>query len=151
MRTPLAALLLALSAAVSGCESAAPAIKAATSNAQSLFGDWALAQLGGKDVASLVPEGGKTPNLAIANDGRISGSTGVNNIMSSLDLGKLAKGDFSLTPVASTMMAGSPEAMSLESSFLKALGEVKNFNLDGNALNLTNGKETLLKFLRAGS
>lgn len=132
------------------CEATKQALTSAP-DVSKLFGNWNLSQLGGKEIASMIPSGGTTPTLSIAKDGGISGTGGVNRIMSSVDLDKLASGEFSMRPAASTMMAGNQQAMDLEANYLKTLHQVTNFRLDGNTLSLTNGKETLLKFLRAGS
>ena len=115
-----------------------------------LSGDWVLKQLGGKDVASMLGQNGRPPTMSFANDGRVSGFSGVNRYTSTIDVDRLAKNGFKLDGIASTRMAGPPEAMDLESKFTQALQEATGFKLDGSNLNLTKGTETLLKFARGG-
>jgi heat shock protein HslJ len=120
----------------------------ANSAIKGLTGDWNLSKLGGVDVGSLLPAGAKVPSLNFAQDGKVSGFSGVNRLASSLDLGKLAKGEFSMAPAASTRMAGPPESMKVEDQFLAALGKATGYKLDGNSLSLTDKAGELLKFVR---
>lgn len=105
---------------------------------KTLTGDWNLQSIGGEDISKIVPAKmlRSKPGLSIAKDGRIGGFGGVNRIMSQLDLEGLTRGEFKLTPVASTMMAGPSEAMTLEQRFTSALGQVRAFALNGDNLTL---------------
>lgn len=114
-------------------------------------GEWVLDKLGGKDVASMLGMGGQKPSLSFGNDGSISGFGGVNKLMGSFDPKDLLSGKIDLSKLASTKMAGPPEAMNLESAFTSALSKVTGFNFDkSGGLNLTDGKETLMSFVRGG-
>lgn len=114
-------------------------------------GEWVLDKLGGKDVASMLGMGGQKPSLSFGNDGSISGFGGVNKLMGSFDPKDLLSGKIDLSKLASTKMAGPPEAMNLESAFTSALSKVSGFNFDkSGGLNLTDGKETLMSFVRGG-
>lgn len=93
------------------------------------------------------PEG-KLPSLSFASDGKVSGFTGVNRLTSSLDPARLAKGDFSLAPAATTRMAGAPQAMSVESQFTSLLHQATQFKLDGNKLSLLDKGNELLGFVK---
>lgn len=115
-----------------------------------LFGDWTLTQLDGREFSKAALVGGNAPpTLSITPGGEVSGFGGVNRLTSSLDPSMLTSGDFSLAPIACTMMAGNPDAMSLESEYLVALGRVRRFSLDGDALSLTSDGKTLLKYVRS--
>lgn len=151
-RTSLLRILCLAAASVmvfpnAGCESGGKALSMVDS-AKSIFGNWNLDSLMGQAVPML--GGGRKPSISIGEDGSVSGMSGVNRFSSSLDLDKLMKGEFAMKPAASTKMAGAPEAMNLEDQFLQALQQVTGFNVDGDTLSLTNGAETLMKFLRTG-
>jgi heat shock protein HslJ len=117
--------------------------------AEKLVGNWAMSQLGGTDIAKLLPGGMKVPSLSFAKDGGVTGFTGINNLSSKLDLASLAKGEFNLTPATMTKMAGSGPAANVENLFTDALSKVKSFNLSGDNLSLGNGVETLMKFAKS--
>ena len=106
--------------------------------AKALVGDWNLQSIGGDDISKIVPKGmmRDKPGLSIAKDGRVGGFGGVNRLMSKLDLEALTKGEFKLAPVASTMMAGPSEAMTLEQRFTAALNQTRGFALNGDNLTL---------------
>lgn len=120
----------------------------ATSSIKSLVGDWDLTKLSGVDISSLLPQGSKVPSLSFLDDGKVSGSTGVNRLTSSLDLSKLAKGDFSLAPAATTRMAGSPQAMTVEQQFTSLLSQANQFKVSGNNLTLLDKGKELLGFVK---
>lgn len=133
---------------LTGCEST-QSISDSASMIRKLTGDWNLSSLKGMDVADFMPAGIKLPSLSFTPDGKVSGTGGINRLASSLDLDALAKGQFKLAPAASTKMAGSPEAMAFEGSFVKALGEVTGFSVKGDTLSLTDATGELMKFARA--
>jgi heat shock protein HslJ len=150
-RVALIATALALPASLgtlSGCQSSQSITDSATM-IQKLAGDWNLASLKGTDIASLMPKGVKIPSLSFTPEGKVSGTGGINRLASSLDLEALAKGEFKLAPTASTKMAGSPEAMDFEDSFLKTLGEVTGFSVKGDSLSLSGAAGELMQFVRA--
>lgn len=121
---------------------------------QNLLGEWTLDSLNAQPIADrLNAEGMRgAPNMTIADTGQVSGFAGVNRYFSQLDLSKLARGDFSLGPAGSTMMAGSPDAMSLENDFLGALNSVTKLDVsalsDGVLRLLGDRGQELLKFTR---
>lgn len=115
----------------------------------SLLGDWTLQSLGGEDVASALPAGAKAPNLRVSPEGRVSGFGGVNRLSSSLDVEAITKGDFKLSPIAATKMAGPPELMQLEDRFTRLLGEAAGFKVSGDTVQLFDaGKQPLMRFVR---
>lgn len=133
---------------VSGCQGGGDLTSMAGQGIKALTGEWDLSKLAGVDVSSLLPQGSKVPSLSFLEDGKVSGFTGVNRLSSSLDLSKLAKGEFALAPAATTRMAGPPEAMNVESQFLSALSKATGYQLDGNKLNLSDKAGELLSFVR---
>jgi heat shock protein HslJ len=142
-------LILPLTAgSLAGCQSG-QSVTDSAAMIQKLVGDWNLSSLNGVDVGSFIPKGMKVPSLSFTPDGKVSGTGGINRLASSLDLDALSKGEFKLAPTASTKMAGSPEAMAFEDSFLKALGEATGFNVKGDTLSLSGAAGELMKFVRA--
>lgn len=142
---------LALGAAgTTGCESGGSAglFDMGTSLASQLMGDWNLSQFQGVDVASLLPEGMSMPSLNIADDGNVSGSTGLNRFTSGLDLGEIAKGNFDLGKIATTKMGGSSEAMGFERAFLQQLEQVTGFTVGEDTLTLLQQGKEVLSFVR---
>lgn len=115
---------------------------------QNLVGEWAVKTLGGKDISSLLPAGSKVPTLDFKPDGSVSGFAGVNRLSSKLNLAELAKGQFSLSPAAMTMMAGPPESMKVEQMFTEALNQARGLKLDGNTLSLTKDGSSLMSLVR---
>jgi heat shock protein HslJ len=112
-----------------------------------LTGDWNLTSIQGTPLT--LPQGARQPTLNFTNDGKVSGTGGVNRLASSIDLPSLAKGQFKLAPAASTKMAGPPEAMALEDTFYRLLGEATGLSIDGDSLSLSGAAGELLKFVRA--
>lgn len=134
-----------------GCAAdSAPAYASEAKAIQSLIGTWTLDSIGDKSFASLVPQdvAAKKPTLDISADGKVSGFAGVNRLMSSINLDALSKGDFSLSPAATTMMAGPEYAMKLEREYLDALAKVRDFKVDGSKLTLTDGANQIMQFVR---
>lgn len=124
------------------------AMKPADSAIKSLMGEWELKQLGGGDLASLLPAGARAPSLNFLQDGKVSGFAGVNRLTSQLDISKLAAGEFSLAPAATTRMAGPPELMNIENQFTTLLGRANQFKLDDNRLTLLDGGQEILGFVK---
>lgn len=81
-----------------------------------LVGEWSVEQIG--DASVLEP--GRA-YLAFGDDGRLTGSTGVNRISGSWDL---TAGGLSFSELVTTRRAGTPEAMEQEQRLLAALGRV---------------------------
>jgi putative lipoprotein len=93
---------------------------------------WKLLEVSGQPVA--VAEQMREPQLVLnSQDGRFAGSGGVNRLM-----GGYALDGASLTfsQVASTMMAGPPEAMAQEQAIVAALGNVRGYAISGDQLTL---------------
>ena len=107
-----------------------------------------LTQIAGDDGARLPDDEGARPTLAVDSDGRVSGFSGVNRYTSALSPDDLDQGLFSLGPVATTRMAGPPEAMNLESRFLETLDKVSAYSVQGDVLVLEDAREGLLYFLK---
>lgn len=135
----------ALLITTAGCQSTQNATESRPMIDQ-LVGDWNLTSLQGTPLT--LPQGARQPTLSFTPDGKVSGTGGVNRLASSIDLPSLAKGQFKLAPAASTKMAGPPEAMALEDTFYRLLGEATGLSIDADTLSLTNTGGELLKFVR---
>ncbi len=93
---------------------------------------WKLVDVAGQPVS--VSESTREPHLVLqSQDNRFHGSGGVNNVM-----GGFTQTDTALvfSNVASTMMAGPPEAMAQEQAIIAALGRVRGFRIAGDQLTL---------------
>jgi len=104
--------------------------------------EWRLIELDGKPVAKA--EGLKPPTLTLAAESkRAAGFSGINRYSGSyeLDGNTLKFGMF-----MSTRMAGPPEAMVVEDTFLKAMAQVKTWKIQGGKLSLLGGSGVLLRF-----
>ena len=84
--------------------------------------------------------------LSLATDGHVSGSAAINRYHGVYTLSD--DGKFALTgPLATTRMAGSPELMALEGSFLGALGKVTALQpTEGGAALWNDDRSVLLEF-----
>ena len=93
---------------------------------------WKLLEVGGQPV--VVAQQMREPQLVLnGQDGRFAGSGGVNRLMG----GYIVDGKgLSFSKVASTMMAGPPEAMQQEQAIVAALGAVRGFSIAGDQLTL---------------
>jgi putative lipoprotein len=93
---------------------------------------WKLVQV--QRVPVLVAEQEREPHLVLnGQDGRFAGSGGVNRLMGGYTL---AGDALTFAEAASTMMAGSPEAMAQEQAILAALPLVRGFLISGTDLTL---------------
>lgn len=101
-----------------------------------LEGTWLLKLVEGQAVAKDM----KTPSLTIAQDGKVSGFGGVNRLMGSMSAG----GEKLFGPVATTMMAGPPEAMKTEMAFTRALEKVTVSRTTDGGLELLGADGTVL-------
>jgi hypothetical protein len=110
-----------------------------------MVGSWRLVALDGEAVEPL----GKPITLEVAADGAVAGVSGVNRFMSRLEPADLAEGRLAFAPAAGTRMAGPPEAMALEQTFLKRLSAVSTFDVRGDVLRLWAGGNQALTFERA--
>ena len=111
---------------------APPTAPPATPDASLTDTYWKLVSVQG--VAVVVAEQMREPHLVLnGQDGRFSGSGGVNRLMGGYTLAGEA---LTLSNAASTMMAGPPEAMAQEQAILAALPLVRGFRVTGNGLTL---------------
>lgn len=99
---------------------------------------WKLVDVDGQPVEAT--DSRREPHLVLnGQDGRFAGSGGVNRLMG----GYTRQGDsLSFAQVASTMMAGPPEAMRQEQVIVTALGLVRGFDVDGDRLTLVDDSGT---------
>jgi putative lipoprotein len=95
---------------------------------------WKILEVGGQPV--VVTQQLREPQLVLnGQDGRFAGSGGVNRLMGGYTVDG---GGLTFSPVASTMMAGAPEAMQQEQAIVAALGAVREFSIAGDQLTLVN-------------
>lgn len=93
---------------------------------------WKMLEVDGKPV--VVAEQMREPSLVLhTQDSRFSGSGGVNRLMGGYTLDG---GALTFSQVASTMMAGPPEAMAQEQLIVAALGRVRGYVIAGDQLTL---------------
>lgn len=93
------------------------------------MGDWELRRIQGAGLK--IP---RPITMKITPDGRVSGFAGVNHYSSSLDLGRIPRGGFKLSPIAMTRMAGPDELMSIENAFTAAIEKESSFVVNGDEL-----------------
>jgi heat shock protein HslJ len=113
-----------------------------------LNGSWTLDEIEGTPVSKMLSAEAEKPMLDFADDGSVRGFGGVNRLSTSIDLDSLTEDQLTFGPAAMTMMAGPEDAMKVEDAFRRLLGEVKGFRRGPSSLELTDGKKTLLKFVR---
>lgn len=113
-----------------------------------LEGTWTLSELTGVKIADRVMEGGKVPTFTFDGNGRVSGTSAVNRYTTNADMAALVRGKLDLSPIVSTRMAGPPDAMKLEVDFLNTLSEADNYRFANNALELREGSETTMRFVK---
>ena len=108
--------------------------------------DWVLVELNGQAVE---PTGSmKAPSLRFDRaTGMVVGHSGVNHYGGGYTL----KGDsIEFGPMRTTMMAGPPEAMEMETGFLKALNAVSGWRIEEGTLSLLEGDTVLARFTAEG-
>jgi heat shock protein HslJ len=106
------------------------------------YTEWRLVEL--EDAPVDVAESERQPHLVFdLEESRVAGSGGVNRIMGTF---VLAEDELRFGPLATTMMAGSEEAMQRERAFLDVLARVTSYQLDGDALTLHAGDEAVARF-----
>jgi putative lipoprotein len=90
--------------------------------------EWTCASVNAEAVLD-----GAAPTLTISADGKVSGNSGVNRFGGSIEeSGKALR----FSQLSSTRMAGPPDRMKLEASFLSALERTRSFRVDGTLLTL---------------
>ena len=125
--------LLALAACAPGpaAEEARPAPPAPPAAADGLLGQaWQLFEIDGG-----APVAGSAPSLQFA-DGRLSGSSGCNRFMGDYTLDR-GKGTIRTGQMASTMMACPEPLMQQEDRYLRLLGRVSRYRVEGEVLTLS--------------
>lgn len=106
---------------------------------------WKILEVDGRPV--VVAEQAREPQLVLnGQDGRFGGSGGVNRLMGGYTVDGTA---LTFSQVASTMMAGPPEAMAQEQAIVAALGRVRGYGIAGDQLTLVD--ESGQPVLRAGA
>lgn len=115
-----------------------------TGGADKLSGtDWTLAELGGKPA---VPGEGKPAHLVLHKKGKLSGSTGCNELMGTYIA---QQGALQFTPAGTTMKMCSPAVVQQEQAFLAALKATTKYKIEGDTLELMNNEQVLAKFQAA--
>jgi heat shock protein HslJ len=89
----------------------------------------------------------RTPTLLFEEPDRVAGHSGVNRFSGNLDSASLDDGAIRMGPFSATRMAGPPELMRQEQSFLAGLEQARTVKLSGGQLRLMSG-ETVLVTLR---
>jgi hypothetical protein len=118
---------------------------AATAGLTALTGSWTLTAIDGGPVEPV----GTPITLEVAEDGAVSGVSGVNRFMTRLETADVSEGRLAFAPAAGTRMAGPPEAMALEQAFLARLSAVTTFDVENGVLRLWAGDNEALTFERA--
>jgi heat shock protein HslJ len=140
---------------LAGCQSSGASTGGATGGAvknlvDAVTGSWTLSSLEGNSVANMLHDGMKAPWVSFSPSGNISGFAGVNRISGTTDAASLAQGKLDLSQLVSTKMAGTEQAMKLETMFLDALQQSTSFSFDDKgALMLGSADRNLLTFTRA--
>jgi heat shock protein HslJ len=93
---------------------------------------WVLVSIEG----DVVEQHERSPWLAFDDEGRVSGTSGVNRVIGSYEVGGVGGDELRLSGMAGTRMAGPEEAMVLEQQFLAALGTGGTIAVDGDVLTL---------------
>jgi heat shock protein HslJ len=106
----------------------------AAPSAAELVGAWRVIGIG----ADPVPAGAV---IELHEDGRITGSTGINRLTGAF---ALIDGELRTSPLATTRMAGSPELMDVERRLLAALADPVPVRRDGDRLMLGSGEHMLI-------
>jgi heat shock protein HslJ len=106
--------------------------------AKLLGAEWVCVTIAGKAAG-----GGRAPTLTFGDDGRVTGFSGANRFSTDYTS---ARGVVRFGQMVSTKMAGDPDRMALERSFLEALTKVDGFSVEAGLLRLQQGKETLVEF-----
>lgn len=104
---------------------------------------WQFVEVAGVPVGDA---GRARPSLTFAGDGQVYGTGGVNRLRGTWSH---ADGTLTFGPVATTLMAGTPEHMARERAVLDLLGEPLAVAVAGGALLLTDGAGRVSRLLPA--
>ncbi|MEO6999097.1 MAG: META domain-containing protein [Terracoccus sp.] len=96
---------------------------------------WVAAQVGPEAARPPLPE------VSFGDDGRLTGTTGVNRLVGSYEVGE---GVVTFGPGATTRMAGSPELMAQEQSVTALLAGEVAYEVVGDRLTIGTGEQSLL-------
>ncbi len=124
-------LSVVLVAAVAGCGDDED--QAGSERGGPLEGRWTLVELGSGDSARDLPSGVSIDALFAG--GSISGKAAINTYRGPFAADG-AEGGLSIGPLATTQMAGPPEATEIEAAYLAALEDTASYSSDGEALTL---------------
>lgn len=105
---------------------------------------WVLAEVSGNPA---FPGEGETAHLELHRKGKVTGSTGCNNLVGSYIA---SEGALQFTPAATTRKMCTPQVMQQEQAVLAALKATTAYKIEGNTLELLNGSQTLAKFQAEG-
>ena len=94
-------------------------------------------------TAGVAVETQRPPTLIFDGSGRVNGFSGVNRFGGSVESAN--EGQIRFGQMMSTKMAGPPEQMTLESSFLAALARTDRYAVADAKLNLTAGETTTIQ------
>ncbi|GGB44555.1 hypothetical protein GCM10011316_15740 [Roseibium aquae] len=124
--------------------STAPALAQDSDVPFGLIGVWTVQSFDGTPARPDAPM-----SIEFEESGTIAGSAGCNTLFGPL---RDERGSIRLGPLAVTRKACQPDIMELEAAFLKVVGAVKGYRLEGNnqQLVLTDGGQTDLIVLTAG-
>lgn len=106
-----------------------------------ITGSWTVTGYnnGREAVVSLVP--GSTITADFAEDGSLSGDSGVNRYRSAYEV--TGDSGIAISPPAGTLKAGDPDLMEQERLFLAALESAETFTLQGGQLTLRDGSDAI--------
>ncbi len=115
-----------------------------------LVGTWRLESLQGEVVDPPAAMDAETPSIALAADGSVTGTTGVNRLTGRVEAEGLGSDALGFAPLATTRRAGPPAAMELERRFLQVLEMTDRMRREGAALVLARGDRELARLLPGG-
>lgn len=122
----------------------APAQPAAAAGAKLRDTKWVLAEVNGTPAS---PGEGQSVHLELHKKGKVTGSTGCNNLVGSYIA---SEGALQFTPAATTRKMCTAPVMQQEQAVLAALKATTAYKVDGNTLELLNGSQSLAKFQAEG-
>ena len=101
---------------------------------------WVLAEVNGKPAS---PGQGESVHLVLHKKGKVTGSTGCNNLVGNYIA---SEGALQFTPAATTMKMCAASVMEQEQAVQAALKATTAYKIDGSTLELLNGDKSLAKF-----
>lgn len=110
-----------------------------------LMGEWVLTALDSKPPPSLPNE----VSLKLNHDGWVAGSAGINRFSTKVKVTDGQQGRINFGPASLSRKAGRPEAMEFEQTFMKRLGAVRTYVVDGDTLRMYAGDNEALTFKRS--